>query len=280
MLNYLSRSFHFTSWRSHSLTWPPSFSFISTNSSRRTPALPIDLVLVPLPRPDSMTSKSHPSFVQSLIVCLNGHLTKVQLTKKRIGRRSSGNVGRLVVFPNRYPQDSSPVRTRVHQGWWIQRRVPRCGQRRSGQRSGRYVCRSLVGSSLYGSHVAEFPAAAFFTTYDTLKKTIPTRPGWEAATHMMAASCGEIVRPPYSSLPHSALSERPGRVFGTRSDRSDQVAHANGCVWSPRRLITLCTDYLREGRSGGVLPRVWYNDHARSLSPRPIRTFHANPTIV
>jgi solute carrier family 25 S-adenosylmethionine transporter 26 len=36
-------------------------------------------------------------------------------------------------------------------------------------------------------------AAAFFTTYDTLKKTIHVPSGWEPAQHLMAASCGEVV---------------------------------------------------------------------------------------
>jgi hypothetical protein len=94
---------------------------------RRNPASPF--LSIP------MTNQPHPSFAQSLIVCPITSFNKLQLTRKRIGWRSSGNVGRLVVFPNRYPQDSSPVRTRIHQGWWIQRRVSRCGQRCSGQRS-------------------------------------------------------------------------------------------------------------------------------------------------
>ncbi|KAG8852665.1 S-adenosylmethionine transporter [Serendipita sp. 411] len=47
-----------------------------------------------------------------------------------------------------------------------------------------------VGSVALGSAPG---AAAFFTTYDTLKKTIKFAPGWEPLTHLVSASCGEVV---------------------------------------------------------------------------------------
>jgi solute carrier family 25 (mitochondrial S-adenosylmethionine transporter), member 26 len=47
-----------------------------------------------------------------------------------------------------------------------------------------------VGSVALGSAPG---AAAFFTTYDTLKRIIQVRPGWEPLAHLTAASCGEVV---------------------------------------------------------------------------------------
>lgn len=38
------------------------------------------------------------------------------------------------------------------------------------------------------------PAAVFFCTYDTLKKTIPLPSEYAPVTHMIAASMGEVVR--------------------------------------------------------------------------------------
>ena len=125
---------------------------------------------------------------------------------------------------------------------------------------------------VYSSDIYACSAAAFFTTYDTLKKPIPTQPGWEAATPMMAASCGEMVSGHCSCLFRYTLSEGSGRGFSTRSDRSDQVAHANIYVRSPHRLTTLCTDDLCEGRSRGVLLRVQCDYYARGSSPHPKRT--------
>ena len=43
-------------------------------------------------------------------------------------------------------------------------------------------------------------AAAFFTTYDTLKRNIKMPKGWEPMSHLIAASCGEVVRRCLSSL--------------------------------------------------------------------------------
>ena len=98
----------------------------------------------------------------------------------------------------------------------------------------------------------------------------------------MAASSGEIVRVLYK-IPcfyyYFALSDASGRVFSTRSDRSDQVTHADFYLRAPRRLATFCTDDLREGRSKGVLPRVWYDCYARGSSPRPIRKIRADPLM-
>jgi hypothetical protein len=92
----------------------------------------------------------------------------------------------------------------------------------------------------------------------------------------MAASCGEIVREIYKYLVYFALTEASGRVFSTCSDRSDQVTHANVYVWSSRWLATFCTDDPREGRSKGVLPRVWYDYYARGSSPHLIRKIRAD----
>lgn len=49
-----------------------------------------------------------------------------------------------------------------------------------------------VGSVALGSAPG---AAAFFTTYDALKRLIQVRPGWEPLAHLIAASCGEVVCP-------------------------------------------------------------------------------------
>lgn len=37
-------------------------------------------------------------------------------------------------------------------------------------------------------------AAVFFSTYDTLKRTIPLSPAYDSLTHMIAASIAEVVR--------------------------------------------------------------------------------------
>ncbi|CAG7852684.1 S-adenosylmethionine mitochondrial carrier protein AltName: Full=Mitochondrial S-adenosylmethionine transporter; AltName: Full=Solute carrier family 25 member 26 [Serendipita indica DSM 11827] len=47
-----------------------------------------------------------------------------------------------------------------------------------------------VGSVALGSAPG---AAAFFTTYDTLKRNIKMPKGWEPMSHLIAASCGEVV---------------------------------------------------------------------------------------
>jgi Mitochondrial carrier protein len=79
---------------------------------------------------------------------------------------------------------------------------------------------------------------------------------------------------------HYALNKGLGRVFSTRSDRSDQVTHADFCVRPSRRLTTLCTDDLREVRFSWVLPRIWYDYYARGSNPHPIRMCYADPFVV
>ena len=83
----------------------------------------------------------------------------------------------------------------------------------------------IVGSAPGGELTNDFteciiiyrmPAAAFFSTYDTLKKHTPLPPQYAPITHMASASVGEIVR-----IYHPAIHPIP-------------IVHIRVCSTAPR----------------------------------------------
>ncbi|KAF5311574.1 hypothetical protein D9611_009522 [Ephemerocybe angulata] len=133
-----------------------------------------------------MSAKSQPTFVQSLLA----------------GGAAGTSVDLLF-----FPIDTVKTRLQSPQGFV-----------RAGGFKGIY---KGVGSVVVGSAPG---AAAFFATYDTMKRTIPVQ---GPLNHMLAASCGEIA---------ACLIRVPTEVIKTRMQTSSYGAEGRSS-WASARLV-------------------------------------------
>jgi hypothetical protein len=106
-----------------------------------------------------------------------------------IGWWIGGNSGRPTVFPDRHCQDASAVCAGIRQGWRFSRDLQRCGQCGCWQRPRRYAWNRLSGN---GCSDAEITAAAFFSTYEAMKHSIPLHDQLAPVKHMLSASVAEV----------------------------------------------------------------------------------------
>jgi len=114
-----------------------------------------------------------------------------------IGWRTGRNSGGPSILPDRHRQDASAVCAGIRKGWRLSRHLQRCGQCSCRQRPGRYVWNLWSGN---GCSDAEITAAVFFSTYETMKHSLPLHGQLAPVNHMLSASVAEVASSLLSNL--------------------------------------------------------------------------------
>lgn len=117
-------------------------------------------------------------------------------------------------------------------------------------------------------HIPWYPAAVFFSTYDTLKRTLPFSPSYAAVTHMVSASIAEVVRFSLSLSSfrhhhhrrhrrhysiHTSSNHAPGSLPHPRPHRSREIPRSDVVLrrWRTRQRRACVVDGGEEGIRGG-----------------------------